>query len=302
MSRPLLPTELWAQTDAIESCGKPHESRGTLAFCPTAINAPMIVFAVMTRWIELARALVVSGAAFAALASASSSQNTTVSPSAYSTSPPPPQAMAPTAALGLWMSSFGAVKIEEDLTRGPAGSGQLHGAWTYQDRATQREVIGYFTGALRGNVLEFRWHEPSSPAPLVGGGYLAFDPMGRSFKGRWRTDTGDRVGDWDGWRESAGAAQPGASPQGQTPYGQPQPQPYPPQQPSPYGQPQPQPYYPQPGQSPYGQPQPQPYYPQPGQSPYGQPQPQPRPYYPPQPSQSPYAQPPQPAPAQPRYY
>ena len=301
MSRPLLPTELWAQTDAIEGCGKPHESRGTLAFCQTAINRPMIVFAVMTRWTELARAVVVAAAAFAALASASSSQNTTVGPASYSESPPPPQQMAPTAALGLWMSSFGAVKIEEDLSRGAAGSGNVHGAWTYQDRTTQREVIGYFTGTLRGNVLEFRWQEPSAQAPLVGRGFLAFDPSGRSFRGRWRTDAGDRVGDWDGWR-STGAAPQGSDPQQNNPYGQPQP--YPPQN-SPYGQPQPQPQpdpqpqpqpYPQqpypPQSSPYGQPQPQPYPGQQPAQPYGQPQPYPQ--------QQPYAQPPQPA--RPRYY
>jgi hypothetical protein len=264
----------------------------------------------MTRWNEVGRGLVVLAACFAAMASASSSQNTPEQPGAggYAMSPPPPQAMAPAAALGLWMTSFGAVKIEEDVSRSPAGSGQLHGVWTYTDRNTQREVIGYFAGALRGNVLEFRWQEPSTPAPLVGSGYVAFDPMGRSFKGRWRTDTGDRVGDWDGWRQGASQSQPGPYGQQPSPYGQqPSPygqQPYPaqpspygqqqpyPAQPSPYGQPQPQPYPAQP--SPYGQPQPQPYPAQP--SPYGQPQPQPQPY-PAQPS--PYSQPP---PPQPRYY
>ena len=132
-------------------------------------------------------------------------------------SPPQPQWMQPASALGLWMSSFGAVKIEEDLSRGPAGSGQVHGVWTYQDRNTQREVVGYFSGALRGNVLEFRWQEPSAQQPLVGYGFLAFDPSGRSFRGRWRTDSGDRIGDWDGWRDN-----------GSSVGGAPQPQPYPP--------------------------------------------------------------------------
>jgi hypothetical protein len=279
MSRPLLPTELWAQTDAVEGCGKPHESRGTLAFCQTAINRPMIVFAVMTRWIEVARGMVVAASCFAALASASSSQNTApTSSAAYSMSPPPPQAMQAAAALGLWMSSFGAVKVEEDLGRGPAGSGHLHGVWTYQDRNTQRDVIGYFSGSLRGNVFEFRWQEPAVPAPLVGSGYLSFDPMGRSFKGRWRTDVGDRIGDWDGWRENPGV---NTQPQQPQPYGQP---PYPQQ---PYGQ-QPYPQQPYP-QQPYGQPRAQP------QQPYNQPQP-----FPSQPQ--PYAQPPQPAAPQPRYY
>jgi hypothetical protein len=239
----------------------------------------------MTRWIEVARGMVVAASCFAALASASSSQNTApTSSAAYSMSPPPPQAMQPAAALGLWMSSFGAVKVEEDLGRGPAGSGQLHGAWTYQDRNTQREVIGYFSGSLRGNVFEFRWQEPAVPAPLVGSGYLSFDPMGRSFKGRWRTDTGDRIGDWDGWRQNPGTPGTTNAPQPQ-PYGQ-QPQPYG-QQPQPYPQ-QPQPY----PQQPYGQPQPYP--PQP-QQPHSQPQPFPS-------QQQPYAQPPQPAAPPPRYY
>jgi hypothetical protein len=270
------------------------------------INRPMIVFDAMSRWIEVARALVVAAACFAAMASASSSQNSTVSQGSYANSPPVPQAMASSAALGLWMSSFGAVKIEEDLSRGPAGAGHVHGAWTYQDRNTQREVIGYFTGSLRGNVLEFRWHEPANPAPLVGSGYLAFDPMGRSFRGRWRTDTGDRVGDWDGWRQNASGAAP-------------QPQPYPNNQPQPYPGQQPYPNQPYPGQQPYpnqpypAQPQPQPYpnQPYPNQPYPAQPQPQPYPNQPygqppppygqpaqPQPAQ-PYSQPP---PAQPRYY
>lgn len=253
----------------------------------------------MTRWNEVARGLVVFAACFAAMASASSSQNSPdqMGQGGYSMSPPQPQAMAPAAALGVWMTSFGAVKIEEDLSRAPAGSGQIHGVWTYTDRNTQREVIGYFSGVLRGNVLDFRWHEPSQPQPLVGSGFVAFDPMGRSFKGRWRTDTGDRVGDWDGWRQGA-QGQPGQAGQYGQPYGQqPQPQPYG-QQPygqQPYGQPQPQP-------QPYGQ-QPQPYG-QPPQPPYGQPQPQPygqqpQPYG--QPPQQPYSQPPQ-QPPQPRYY
>lgn len=285
MSRPLLPTELWAQTDAVEGCEKPHEAEGTLAFCQTAINRPMIVFAVMTRrWTEVARALVVVASCVAAMASASSSQNTPPAPNsaAYSMSPPQPQWMQPASALGLWMSSFGAVKIEEDLSRGPAGSGQVHGVWTYQDRNTQREVVGYFTGALRGNVLEFRWQEPSAQQPLVGYGFLAFEPTGRSFRGRWRTDSGDRIGDWDGWRDN-GSSVGAPPPQPQQPY---------PQQPT--GQPTGQPY----PQQPYGQPYPQ----QP--QPYGQPQ---QPTYQPQPTpfpsqQQPYAQPPAAPPAQPRYY
>ena len=187
----------------------------------------MVVFADMTRLIEVARALVLAAACFAALASASSSQNSAQAPTGpgygagpQTLSPPAPQAMQPSAALGLWMSSFGAVKVSEDLSRGPAGSGFLHGAWTYQDKRDGREVVGYFSGALRGNVLEFRWQEPAMPAPLLGSGFLVFDPMGSTFNGRWRTDTGDRGGDWSGWRDTGGGASPQPQPQ---PYGQPQP-------------------------------------------------------------------------------
>jgi hypothetical protein len=268
----------------------------------------MIVFAAMNRLIEVARAVVVAAACFAALASASSSQNSPRNGPPGALSPPAPQPMQPTVALGLWMSSFGAVKIEDDLSRGAAGSGQLHGVWTYPDRRDQHEVIGYFTGALRGNVFEFRWQEPSAAAPLVGSGFLVFDPAGRQFNGRWRTDTGDRIGDWSGWRDAGRPSGPATNGgYGQpSPYGQPQPysqaqpsgQPY--RQPSPYGQPQPSPYgQPQPdGQpAPYGQPQPSPY----GQSqPYNQPapygQPQPSPYGQPSPDAQPYGQPAQPSP------
>lgn len=269
----------------------------------------------MTRLFEVARALALVGACAATLASASSSSSSP--PPGYAgqqgLSPPPPQAMQPQAALGLWMSSFGAVKISEDLSRGAVGSGNLHGAWTYQDQRSGREVVGYFSGTLRGNVLELRWQEPALPAPLVGSGYLVFDPMGARFSGRWRTDTGDRGGEWSGWRDTGvqgRAPQPQPQPQPYSPY--PQPQPY-----SPYPQPQPRPYSPYPAQpqpySPYP-PQPQPYPAQP--QPYPpQPQPYPAQPYPAQPQPySPYSQPPpaqpaapsQPAPEaepdEPRYY
>lgn len=109
-------------------------------------------------------------------------------------SPPPPLAMSPSQALGLWQSSFGAVKIEMD-------SGQpdrLMGIWLY-DR-TGQEVIGFFTGPLRGNVLEFTWHEPSQPRDLVGAGFLVFEPDGSRFTGTWWTGDQSRTGDWTGWR------------------------------------------------------------------------------------------------------
>jgi hypothetical protein len=118
---------------------------------------------------------------------------------------PPAQAMDPSRALGLWKSSFGAVKIEDDLSKGAAGSGFVQGVWVYQ-RAGQ-DVIGYFGGNLRGNVLEFAWEEPATPAPLVGQGYLVFDPSGLRFGGRWWTTSRDRTGEWSGWRQDSAPQQ-----------------------------------------------------------------------------------------------
>jgi hypothetical protein len=116
--------------------------------------------------------------------------------------PPQPLAMSPSQALGLWQSSFGAVKIEPD-------SGQpdrLMGIWLY-DR-TGQEVLGFFTGPLRGNVLEFTWHEPAQPRDLVGAGFLVFEPDGSRFTGTWWTGDQSRSGDWNGWR----VAQAGSAP------------------------------------------------------------------------------------------
>lgn len=178
--------------------------------------------------------------------------------------PPPAQQMDPGTALGLWRSTFGAVKIEADSSKGGLGAGALQGVWVYQRQG--QEVIGYFAGQLRGNVLQFRWQEPNNP-PLTGEGYLVFDVQGRQYTGRWWSDRRDRVGDWNGWRQGApnpGAAQSGApaDPNGgpPPPYGQPQPSPYggqsyggqppPPPPPSPYGR-QPPPYSQPPPPRPY---------------------------------------------------
>jgi hypothetical protein len=109
--------------------------------------------------------------------------------------------MDPARALGLWRSSFGPVKIENDLSRGQPGSGSVMGVWVY-DRDGQ-EVIGYFAGSLRGNVLDFTWQEPASPAPLQGAGYLLFDGGGTRFSGRWWTASRDRGA---GGRDAARAA------------------------------------------------------------------------------------------------
>ncbi len=107
------------------------------------------------------------------------------------------QTMDVTQALGLWHSSFGAVKIDMDAGQGGA---ELMGIWLY-DRAGQ-EVVGFFAGPLKGNVLEFSWHEPAQPSALMGGGYLIFEPDGQRFQGQWWTSDRSRSGDWNGWRQS----------------------------------------------------------------------------------------------------
>jgi hypothetical protein len=202
--------------------------------------------------------------------------------------PPPPQQMEPGRALGLWRSTFGAVKIEADNSKGGINTGAVQGVWVYQ-RAGQ-EVVGYFAGSLRGNVLDFTWQEPNNP-PLTGAGYLVFDPQGRQYTGRWWSDRRDRIGDWNGWRQAAT--------QGGDQYTQPQ-------APSgfggqAYGGGQPYGAY---GGAAYGYQQPpqrQPYYPQNPQQQQPQ-QPRPSPYYQPQrPRASPYAPPQQPPPGQPYY-
>jgi hypothetical protein len=162
-------------------------------------------------------------------------------------SPPPPQQMQPEHALGLWRSTFGAVKIEPDGSHGGLAAGGVQGVWMYQRQG--QDVVGYFAGTLRGNVLEFRWQEPNDP-PLTGDGFLVFDVQGRQYAGRWWSDKRDRVGDWNGWRQptshaaQAGGAQSGdpGEPGGQDGYARPQPAPYrrqPARRPQPY---QPQPY------------------------------------------------------------
>jgi hypothetical protein len=120
--------------------------------------------------------------------------------------------MEPVRALGLWRSTFGAVKIEPDVSRGGLEAGSLHGIWVYQRQG--QEVVGYFAGNLRGNVLQFRWKESDDPA-LAGEGFLVFDAQGRQYSGRWWSDRRDRVGDWSGWRGAPMARQVDAT----SPYG-----------------------------------------------------------------------------------
>ncbi|CAN5700241.1 hypothetical protein BH11MYX2_BH11MYX2_20800 [soil metagenome] len=187
---------------------------------------------------------------------------------------PPPQQMEPATALGLWQSNFGAVKIEADNSKGGIAANAVQGVWIYT-RAGQ-EVIGYFSGTLRGNVLDYRWQEPNNP-PLTGAGYVVFDPQGRQYDGRWWSDRRDRVGAWNGWRNGArsgGTNQPGYGQQQS--YGQ-----YGQQQQPQYGQQQNyggnDPY----GGQTYGAQQPPPPQQQPQQPPPRQPYRQPAPYQPP---------------------
>ena len=152
---------------------------------------------------NVARVAAVAAACIAAVGSASSNQNqnqqSAIAPQGQS-SAPPPRDMEPGRALGLWRSSFGAVKIEADDANGGIERGAVQGVWVYQ--RNNQEVVGYFNGSLRGNVLQFRWQEPNNP-PLTGEGYLVFDPQGRQYSGRWWTDRRDRVGDWNGRRSGA---------------------------------------------------------------------------------------------------
>jgi hypothetical protein len=133
---------------------------------------------------------------------------------------PQPQQMDEPRSLGLWKSSFGAVKIEEDLKGGAPGGGVLQGVWMYQRNGA--DVIGYFAGKLEGNVLQFTWSEPSTGAPLEGSGYIVFDQAGQRFAGRWWTTAKDRVGEWSGWRQGMDKPQAPPNPyqQGGNPYGQ----------------------------------------------------------------------------------
>ncbi len=118
--------------------------------------------------------------------------------------PPRPVAMDAGKALGLWHSNFGPVKIEQDSSRGKRA---VMGVWVY--KRSGQEVIGFFSGNMRGNVLEFTWNEPSVPRDLMGAGYLTFDPEGGRFSGRWWTHDRTRDGLWSGWRGQTRAKNPG---------------------------------------------------------------------------------------------
>jgi len=160
------------------------------------------------------RVLIVAGAAAALLASGSSNANRPDDGSQGS-SAPASQPMEAAQALGLWKTSFGPVKIEKDPD---SGDKNLRGVWVYERSGEQ--VIGYFSGPLDGNVLQFRWTEPAKPADLVGDGYLVFDPNGQSFSGKWWTTDRARGGEWNGWRKDGGQGSPdpaSTSPEGGPP-------------------------------------------------------------------------------------
>jgi hypothetical protein len=183
---------------------------------------------------DVARIAAVGLAALIALGSSSSSsqrQGAGYPPgyggqpyAAQATRPPPPVPMEAAAALGLWKSSWGAVKIESDAQR---GAGFVHGVFVYD--SSGREVIGYFSGRLDGNVLDFTWEEPAVQGPLEGAGFLVFDPQGQRFSGRWWTASQDRAGEWTGSRQPAGYAptpgEPLPSPGPDAPYSDPPPPP-----------------------------------------------------------------------------
>ncbi|WP_199351144.1 hypothetical protein [Haliangium ochraceum] len=163
---------------------------------------------------------------------------------------PAPVAMDAARALGLWQSSFGAVKLEYD----PQEPGSLMGVWLYERNG--QEVIGFFTGPLRGNVLEFSWHEPAQVGDLQGQGFLVFETDGSGFSGEWWSDDQSRTGDWSGWRVTQqGGQAPSPAPHS---YGGQMPEPGAPQ--APPQQPQAPPQQPQaPPPQPQQAPQPQPY-------------------------------------------
>ncbi len=154
----------------------------------------------------LVRLAFVAGAGLALIASASSGNTgayapapTGAAPQSQTGGPPASQPMDPSSSLGLWRSTFGAVKIEPDNSQGGIAGGAIHGVYVYQKAGA--EVTGYFSGRLDGNVLNFRWQEPSNP-PLGGAGYLVFDVRGQQYSGRWWSDARDRVGVWNGWRQA----------------------------------------------------------------------------------------------------
>ena len=141
--------------DTIRLPGNDNTSHQITA-CGT--TARSYTFATMTL-ANATRVVVVLAACIAAVGSTTSNnnggnQNQTLGyGQTTASSPPPPQQMDPSRALGLWKSTFGAVKIEADNSKGGIEAGAVQGVWVYTRQG--QEVIGYFAGNLRGNVLSF---------------------------------------------------------------------------------------------------------------------------------------------------
>ena len=177
------------------------QPRGTLAVTADDHNRVVVPFAAMTALATTARLALAALATTVLVASASSKKNEPppAAAGAWNAAPPPSSALPPGAASGLWKTTFGAVKVEDD------GPGRVHGVWMYQRDG--KDVVGYFGGALDGNVLRLTWREPAQAQPgeaqLVGEGWLVFDAGGARFSGRWWTSNRDRQGDWTGWRAPA---------------------------------------------------------------------------------------------------
>ncbi len=183
------------------------QPRGTLAATADDRNHVVVPFAAMTALATTARLALAALATTVLVASASSKKNEpppTTAAGAWNAAPPPSQALPPGAATGLWKTTFGAVKVEDD------GAGRVHGVWMYQRDG--RDVLGYFGGTLDGNVLRLTWREPAQAQPgevqLLGEGWLVFDPANARFSGRWWTSNRDRQGDWTGWRAPGAAPAP----------------------------------------------------------------------------------------------
>jgi hypothetical protein len=148
-----------------------------------------------SRWVSIG----VAGLVAALAGCAPSGPEAGTAPAAPTAGPTPTVALDPATVIGLWRTSFGPVKIEADETGSPSA---IAGVWSY-DRGGEA-VVGYFQGALDGNVLRFDWHEPGPG--LTGAGYLVFDARGESFDGRWWSRDQARQGEWTGRRVTADAA------------------------------------------------------------------------------------------------
>src|SRR4051812_46837198 len=87
-----------------------------------------VILARTMKAVNVARVLLLAGMAAAGIASTTSSQNNKPAVNNPQSGQPQPSAMDPAKALGLWKSSFGAVKVEPD-DRGAQGA--IHGVWVY---------------------------------------------------------------------------------------------------------------------------------------------------------------------------